>query len=121
VQNSLNNNGGPFWARTRDLSLIRNDASASKKREVPSNNVQPQEYVEVWYKEQQLKGLANSTLYGYRQRIEALLNEYTIPYEIDIISSLSRKQESGYYSGTLANYLFMRLYLVSFSGGTSGM
>jgi len=97
--------GGPFWARTRDLSLIRNGASALKRRKVPLNIGQPSEYVEAWYKEQQLKGIANLTLYCYRQKIDALLNEYPMPNIVDIKEYLSKKQESGYYSGTIANYV----------------
>ena len=90
--------GGPFWTRTRDLSLIRNGLSAP-------NNAQPRKYINAWYTEQQLRGIADITLYGYRQKVESLLNEYATPSEFDIKEFLSRKQEAGYYSGTIANYV----------------
>ena len=55
--------------------------------------------------EQQLRGITNITLYGYRQKVESLLNEYMKPSEFDIKEFLSKKQEVGYYSGTIANYV----------------
>jgi len=94
-------NGGPFWARTRDLSLIRSVDSANSKY----LQVNPREYIDSWYTEQQLKGIDNTTVYSYRQKIEALLGEYFMPNEFDIKQFLANKQEFGACSGTIANYV----------------
>jgi len=91
------NIGGPFWVRTRDLSLIRKDKSAKQ--------INPSAYVDTWYREQQLRSLSELTLYSYRQKVEALLSECPTPNELSIKEFLSQKQQDGYYSGTIANYV----------------
>ncbi|HEY81670.1 MAG TPA: tyrosine-type recombinase/integrase [Dehalococcoidia bacterium] len=85
---------GPFWTRTRDLSLIRS-----------GEPVKLRNYIDAWYNEQKLKGLTEVTVYRYRQQVEALLNEYPVPSEFDIKSFLTKKQEFGACSGTIANYV----------------
>ena len=86
--------GGPLWSRTTDLSLIRNDASVNLL-----------DYVGEWYSEQRLRGLVETTISGYRQKVEALLGEHPKPAEIDIKRYLAKKQEFGACSGTIANYV----------------
>ena len=88
------NSGGPLWSRTTDLSLIRIDASVNLR-----------DYINDWYSEQKLKGLVETTIYSYRQKVEALLGEYSRAAEIDIKRYLAKKQEFGASSGTIANYV----------------
>jgi len=94
VRNSVRNDGGPLWSRTTDLSLIRIGDRANIS-----------DYINEWYSEQKLKGLVETTIYNYRQKVEALLGEYARPAEIDIKRYLAKKQEFGACSGTIANYV----------------
>ena len=94
------NSGGPFWTRTRDLSLIRNVYKHEK-----TNNTNLLDYIEVWYNEQLLKGLTKSTADCHRSRVTALLTLYLNPTESDIKNYLFKKQQAGYMSGTIANYM----------------
>lgn len=70
-----------------------------------SSPVYPRKYIDLWYSEQQLRGISNITVYSYRQKVEALLGEYSVPNEFDIKQFLSKKQQSGYSSDTIANYV----------------
>ena len=90
-----------MWSRTTDLSLIR--IAKPNCKTIPRKN--PREYIELWYDEQKLKGIGGTTIYSYRQKIEALLGEYPKPAEFDIKHYLARKQELGACSGTIANYI----------------
>ena len=98
MQNNAKKNGGPFWVRTRDLSLIRNDG-------IPTSIKSVRNYIDLWQKEQELSEISNLTVYGYRQKIEALLDEHAMPNDFAIKRFLVEKQESGCYSGTIANYV----------------
>jgi integrase/recombinase XerC len=89
-----NKNGGPLWSRTTDLSLIRSEVYENLST-----------YIDLWYREQKLKGIGDITLYGYRRKVEALLGECTNPNEFDIKQYLVKKQEFGAMSGTIANYV----------------
>jgi len=93
-RNSALKDGGPLWSRTTDLSLIRIGDRANIS-----------DYINEWYSEQKLKGLVETTIYNYRQKVEALLGEYARPAEIDIKRYLAKKQEFGACSGTIANYV----------------
>jgi len=95
------NSGGPLWARTTDLSLIRTGDYSNKS----STNANLCDYIDLWYSEQKLKGITDMTIHGYRQKVEALLNEYPRAGEFDIKQFLARKQEFGACSGTIANYV----------------
>jgi integrase/recombinase XerD len=95
------NSGGPFWTRTRDLSLIRID----NKRGNSSGGTPLPDYIDAWYNEQLLKGLAKSTVDCHRSRVMALLSVYLKPTESDIKNYLYQKQQAGYMSGTIANYI----------------
>jgi len=55
---------GPLWSRTTDLSLIRIDKYAQQTN--------PSQYIDNWYSEQKLNGLVETTIYSYRQKVEAL-------------------------------------------------
>ena len=93
--------GGPFWTRTRDLSLIRIEAHRSK----PITRVNPRDYIDAWYNEQLLKGLTKQTADCHRSHINALLSVYPRPTESDVKDYLLQKQRAGYMSGTIANYV----------------
>jgi len=95
------NSGGPLWARTTDLSLIRSDVYAGKI----ITHIDLRNYIDLWSSEQKLKGITDITIYGYRRKIEALLGEHPKPTEFDIKQYLAKKQEFGAMSGTIANYV----------------
>jgi len=101
VQSNAIKNGGPFWARTRDLSLIRIDDKQNK----PLSKGKPSDYIDAWYNEQLLKGTTKSTIATYLSRVKALLDTYQVPNIFDIKNYLSEKQQAGYLSGTIANYV----------------
>jgi len=101
VQSIAKNNSGPFWTRTRDLSLIRID---NERKNVSSGTPLP-DYIDPWYNEQLLKGLTKSTADCHRSHINALLSVYPRPTELDIKNYLYQKQQAGYMSGTIANYV----------------
>jgi len=90
-----------LWSRTTDLSLIRIDEPICK--EYPWKN--PYDYTDLWYSEQKLRGLVETTIYNYRRKVEVLLGEYPRPAEFDIKRYLAQKQEFGACSGTIANYV----------------
>jgi integrase/recombinase XerD len=96
-------NGGPLWSRTTDLSLIRNGASRSTAPD--SYYSTHAEYIELWKSDLELKGISKLTIASYRQKVEALLGEYVKPIEFNIKRYLTRKQELGSCSGTIANYI----------------
>jgi len=95
------NSGGPFWTRTRDLSLIR----IEYKHDKTSKNTNLLDNIDAWYNEQLLKGLTKSTADCHRSRVKALLAMYPKPTESDIKNYLYQKQQAGYMSGTIANYV----------------
>ena len=95
------NSGGPLWARTTDLSLIRSGDYAKKI----STHANLCDYIDLWYSEQKLKGIADITIYGYRRKVDALLGECPKPTEFDIKHYLAKKQEFSAMSGTIANYV----------------
>ena len=95
------NSGGPLWSRTTDLSLIRSEVYAANIK----THVNLRNYLDLWSSEQKLKGIVDTTIYGYRRKVEALLGECPNPNEFNIKQYLAKKQECGAMSGTIANYV----------------
>ena len=98
---SVKRDGGPFWTRTRDPSLIRIGESLPKS----NHDITPSNSLDAWYNEQLLKGITKSTVDTHLGRVQALLNEYPTPGIFDIKEYLFEKQKAGYLSGTIANYV----------------
>ena len=88
-------------ARTINLSLIRN----VYKHDKTFNKTNLLDYIDAWYNEQLLKGLTKSTADRHRSRVLALLTAHPKPTESDIKNHLYQKQQAGYMSGTIANYV----------------
>jgi site-specific recombinase XerD len=97
-----------LWTRTTDPSLIRiggTKVSHIVNSKNPALNRSLPDYIDSWQKEQYLKGIVKSTVYGYRKKIEALFRNYPAPNELDVKSFLTEKQQTGSLSGTIANYV----------------
>ncbi|HEY95905.1 MAG TPA: hypothetical protein G4O15_13320 [Dehalococcoidia bacterium] len=97
----MEKNGGPFWVRTRDLSLIRSNAQHQKS---PQNDSLIN-HIDVRYNEQLLKGLNKTTADCYKSLVVSLLEAYPNSPESDIKNYLYQKQQVDFMSGTIANYI----------------
>jgi site-specific recombinase XerD len=93
--------GGPFWARTRDLSLIRTDAYSSQSKK----DCDLVEAIVLWESELALGGIASATIDSYRQKVSDLLAYSVTPDELAVKTFLSNKQRAGASTGTIANYV----------------
>ena len=67
---------GPLWARTTDLSLIRNIEPESNAHRIATKNSSQNE--------QLLKGVAKPTIDSYLGRVKTLLDNYSLPNIFDI-------------------------------------
>jgi hypothetical protein len=106
MRSTAENGGGPLWTRTTDPSLIRSVETAKKR----TNRVNPADYFNAWYNEQGLKGTTKPTIGAYLGRVKDLLETHPNPSVFDIKEYLSQKQQAGFLSGTIANYIVLIIF-----------
>jgi integrase/recombinase XerD len=85
--------------------LIRNLAEKEGIEAVDSASLHtPREGVELWASDLELQGLTRGTAKSYTQKVEALLDKYANPTEVDIRTFLTNLMKTE-KKGTAANYI----------------